>query len=459
MKKIMNLNTKNNKYKNYLYQDEIMSLLQVNLSVKERNKLDKVYEEYKKLETKKVYEPIIEDLFKLTVVHKLPTAKIAEIYNTGVRNVQIWLKDLGLNRSIKKAKKLAKKNNTKIEINSVEKINLNKNNSLNMYGIQQFEIKNLPESAIDFLNYLETIKGKSINTISGYEIDLSLFFRFLKVYKGLVQNDNIEFEEINIKDIDNDFVRNIKLTDLYAFLSYAEKQRDNGYHARARKVATLRAYFKFLQNKAKIIDYNPALELEAPKINKRNPIYLTLDESLKLLNSLDTTDKNYYRDYCILTLFLNCGMRLSELCNIKINKIKGDTLTIIGKGDKERTVYLNEACLKAINNYMKVRDTSKCKGDAKEFLLLSSRYQPINKRTVELLVKKYIQKAGFDYNKYTPHKLRHTAATLMYKHGNVDIRSLQSILGHENISTTQIYTHVDDEILRDAVKSNPLSKL
>lgn len=459
MKKIMNLNTKNNKYKNYLYQDEIMSLLQVNLSVKERNKLDKVYEEYKKLETKKVYEPIIEDLFKLTVVHKLPTAKIAEIYNTGVRNVQIWLKDLGLNRSIKKAKKLAKKNNTKIEINSVEKINLNKNNSLNMYGIQQFEIKNLPESAIDFLNYLETIKGKSINTISGYEIDLSLFFRFLKVYKGLVQNDNIEFEEINIKDIDNDFVRNIKLTDLYAFLSYAEKQRDNGYHARARKVATLRAYFKFLQNKAKIIDYNPALELEAPKINKRNPIYLTLDESLKLLNSLDTTDKNYYRDYCILTLFLNCGMRLSELCNIKINKIKGDTLTIIGKGNKERTVYLNEACLKAINNYMKVRDTSKCKGDAKEFLLLSSRYQPINKRTVELLVKKYIQKAGFDYNKYTPHKLRHTAATLMYKHGNVDIRSLQSILGHENISTTQIYTHVDDEILRDAVKSNPLSKL
>lgn len=455
----MNLNTKNNKYKNYLYQDEIMSLLQVNLSVKERNKLDKVYEEYKKLETKKVYEPIIEDLFKLTVVHKLPTAKIAEIYNTGVRNVQIWLKDLGLNRSIKKAKKLAKKNNTKIEINSVEKINLNKNNSLNMYGIQQFEIKNLPESAIDFLNYLETIKGKSINTISGYEIDLSLFFRFLKVYKGLVQNDNVEFEEINIKDIDNDFVRNIKLTDLYAFLSYAEKQRDNGYHARARKVATLRAYFKFLQNKAKIIDYNPALELEAPKINKRNPIYLTLDESLKLLNSLDTTDKNYYRDYCILTLFLNCGMRLSELCNIKINKIKGDTLTIIGKGNKERTVYLNEACLKAINNYMKVRDTSKCKGDAKEFLLLSSRYQPINKRTVELLVKKYIQKAGFDYNKYTPHKLRHTAATLMYKHGNVDIRSLQSILGHENISTTQIYTHVDDEILRDAVKSNPLSKL
>ncbi|MDZ5034744.1 tyrosine-type recombinase/integrase, partial [Clostridium perfringens] len=156
---------------------------------------------------------------------------------------------------------------------------------------------------------------------------------------------------------------------------------------------------------------------------------------------------------------LNCGMRLSELCSIKIDKIKGDTLTIIGKGNKERTVYLNEACLKAINNYLSVRDSSKCTNEDKEYLLLSSRFKPINKRTVELLVKKHITNLGLVDNKYTPHKLRHTAATLMYKHGNVDIRSLQSILGHENISTTQIYTHVDEEILRDAVKSNPLSKI
>lgn len=452
----MNLNAKNNKYKNYSYSEDIMSLLQVKLSDKELNKLKKVYDEYKKLNTEKVYEPIIEDIFKLTVIHKLTTTQLATIYNTGVRNIQIWLKDLGLNRSIKKAKKIAKKNSSKIEINSAEKINSSNNYILSKYGVEPVEIKNLPESVVDFLNYLETIKGKSINTINGYEIDLSLFFRFLKLYKGLVQDYEAE---INLKDIGNDFIRKIKLTDLYAFLSYTEKQRDNGYHARARKVATLKAYFKFLQNKAKIIDYNPALELESPKINKRHPIYLTLDESLKLLNSLDPTDKNYYRDYCILTLFLNCGIRLSELCSIKINKIKGDTLSIIGKGNKERTVYLNDACLKAINNYMKVRDDTKCVGDAKEYLLLSSRFKPINKRTVELLVKKHIQKAGLDYTKYTPHKLRHTAATLMYKHGNVDIRSLQSILGHENISTTQIYTHVDDEILRDAIKSNPLSKL
>ena len=390
----MNLNAKNNKYRNYPYSQEIMSLLQVNLSDKEVKKLNKVYEEYNKLGMDKVYEPIIGDLFKFTVVHKLTTAQIAAIYNTGVRNVQIWLKDLGLNRTIKKAKKIAKKNNSKIEMDSVEKINSRNDNLLAKYGIQQVEIKNLPESVVDFLNYLETIKGKSINTINGYEIDLSLFFRFLKVYKGLETNTDVEFEEINIKDIDNDFVRKIKLTDLYAYLSFVEKQRINGNHARARKVATLRAYFKFLQNKAKIIEYNPALELESPKINKRNPIYLTLDESLKLLNSLDQTDKNYYRDYCILTLFLNCGMRLSELCGIKIDKIKGDTLTIIGKGNKERTVYLNEACLKAINNYMRVRDDSKCIGDAKEYLLLSSRHKPINKRTVELLVKKHIQNSG-----------------------------------------------------------------
>ena len=152
-------------------------------------------------------------------------------------------------------------------------------------------------------------------------------------------------------------------------------------------------------------------------------------------------------------------MRLSELCSIQIDKIKGDTLTIIGKGNKERTVYLNEACLKAINSYLSFRDNSKVSDENKKFLFLSNRNLPINKRTVELLVKKHIGNAGIVDGKYTPHKLRHTAATLMYKHGNVDIRSLQSILGHENISTTQIYTHIDDEALRDAVKSNPLSKL
>ena len=448
------------KYKDFNYSEDVKRLLSVELSNKDKKKLHLIYSNYYSLGAERGYEYIIEDLYKLVEIHKLSTTQLSEIYNVGVRNIQIWLKELGINRTIKKGQKLQKKNsasniNLKSEENQISTIN----SIRNKYGIEEVEIKNLPQSLIEFLNYLETIKGKSINTIKGYEIDLSMFFKFLKIYKGLVFDDSLEFHEINIKDIDNYFLRNIKLTDIYAFLNFVEKQRGNGNYARARKVAALKSYFKFLQGKAKIIEDNPTLDLESPKINKRHPIYLTLDESLNLLNSLDEKSKNYYRDYCILILFLNCGMRLSELCSIKIDKIKGDTLTIIGKGNKERTVYLNEACLKAINNYLRVRDDSKCIPEDKEYLLLSSRFKPIDKRTVELLVKKHISSSGLSNNKYTPHKLRHTAATLMYKHGNVDIRSLQSILGHENISTTQIYTHVDEEILRDAVKSNPLSKL
>lgn len=326
------------------------------------------------------------------------------------------------------------------------------------FNIKEIRDNSLPDCLSDFLTYLQTIKGKSPNTLDGYKIDLIMFFRFLMIYKGEVTS-NIEFEDVPINLIDNKILRKIKLTDLYAFLSFVERYRNNGSYARARKVATLKAFFKFLQNKAKIIDDNPAIELETPKINKRHPIYLTLDQSLTLLSSLDKKNKNYFRDYCILTLFLNCGMRLSELCSIQIDKIKGDTLTIVGKGNKERTVYLNEACLSSIANYKAIRDDSKATNEDKKFLFLSSRNKPINKRTVEILVKKHINNAGFTDAKYSPHKLRHTAATLMYKHGNVDIRSLQSILGHENISTTQIYTHIDDDALRDAVNSNPLANI
>ena len=327
------------------------------------------------------------------------------------------------------------------------------------YDIQVLKNNNLTESLVDFLNYLDTIKCTSINTIYGYRIDLTIFFRFMMIYKGKVNSDSVEFEDIDISIIDDEFLRGIKLRDLYAFLSFTEKYRDNSSYARARKVATLKSFFKFLFGKAKVITENPAFELESPKINKRHPVYLTLNQSIHLLESLNKNDKNYSRDYCILMFFLNCGMRLSELCSIQIDKIRDDTLTIIGKGNKERTVYLNDACLKALANYLNVRDDSKALPDNKKFLFLSSRNGPINKRTVEIMIKKHITNAGLTDDKYTPHKLRHTAATLMYKYGNVDIRSLQSILGHTNISTTQIYTHVDDDSLRDAVKSNPLSKL
>lgn len=341
----------------------------------------------------------------------------------------------------------------------VKKDTYNNLEQKNRFGIEVQNNNKLPKVLADFLSYLETIKGKSYNTIEAYKIDLSLFFKYLKVYKGYYIPDDIEFEEISINDLDETFLKSIDLSDLYAFLSFVEKQRNNGTYARARKVTTIKSYFNYLHGKAKIITYNPASELESPKINKRHPIYLTLEESVSLLSSLDEKNCNYLRDYCILTLFLNCGMRLSELCSIKIDKIKGDTLTIIGKGNKERTVYLNEACISSIEDYLAKRNDNKATDENKKFLFLSSRGTPINKRTVELLVKKHVKNAGLTNEKYTPHKLRHTAATLMYKHGNVDIRSLQSILGHENISTTQIYTHVDEEILREAAKSNPLASI
>lgn len=327
------------------------------------------------------------------------------------------------------------------------------------YSMDYIEDLGLPESVQDFLNYLETIKNKSPNTIAAYKKDLSIFFRFLLIYKKVVDGSKIDFDDIDISNIDNEFIKNIKLRDLYAFLSFVEKYRDNSAYARARKVACLKSYFKFLQGKAGIIIENPTLELESPKINKRHPVFLTLDQSLVVLNSLDQKKKNYHRDYCILTLFLNCGLRLSELCSIKIEKIKGDTLTIIGKGNKERTVYLNESCLISISNYLKTRDIKNVSEEDKKYLFLSNRNKPISPRMVEILVKKHINDAGFKEQKYTPHKLRHSAATLMYKHGNVDIRTLQGILGHENISTTQIYTHIDSDELREAINANPLANV
>lgn len=309
----------------------------------------------------------------------------------------------------------------------------------------------LPTIAIEFLEYMETIRGKSKNTITAYGYDLGLFFKYIKIKRGYVAADS-PLEEIPIDDIDSYILNGVSLTDFYSFLSFAANQRDNKNYARARKVACLKSFFKYL-NKMKMIDANPSIELESPKINSRHPVYLTLDESRQLLASIE--GENRERDYAIITLFLNCGLRLSELVSIDINKISGDLLTVIGKGNKERTVYLNKACIKAIACYLKVRPADEVKD--KNALFISERKRRISKRTVQYLVKKYIGISDLDTDKYSPHKLRHTAATLMYKYGKVDIRSLQQILGHENISTTQIYTHLDDEILRNAVKSNPLS--
>ncbi|MCR1898080.1 tyrosine recombinase XerC [Irregularibacter muris] len=304
----------------------------------------------------------------------------------------------------------------------------------------------------DFLNYMETIRGKSPNTVKAYQYDLILLFRFMKQRFKLVPG-NVDFEEINIADIDETFIQKIKLNDLYAFISFAAKTRNNAQYARARKVACLRSFFKYLMDKVKILDSNPAMELEPPKIYSRHPVYLQLKEAQKLINSIEGTHKE--RDKAIITLFLNCGLRLSELTNIKLEDIQEDTLKVVGKGNKERTVYLSNACLKAIEEYMKVRSTEGIKN--KSALFLSQQKKQISERTVQHLVKKHLNNAGLDSDKVSVHKLRHTAATLMYQYGEVDIRALQQILGHENISTTQIYTHIDNEQLRRASQKNPLA--
>ncbi|NLV36248.1 MAG: tyrosine recombinase XerC [Clostridiaceae bacterium] len=318
-----------------------------------------------------------------------------------------------------------------------------------MKNINDFD---MPPVLRDFLSYMQTIKGKSPNTVKVYFYDLRVFFRFMKLHRGLIDK-KVEFNDIQIRDIDASFLQTITLSDLYAFMAYVSNDRDNSSYARARKVASLKAFFKYLTYKAKLLDSSPAAELESPKILKRLPRYLNVEESKQLLNSVDGQFSS--RDYAIITLFLNCGLRLSELVGINLNNIKETSLTVIGKGDKERSVPLNNACIKALQDYMKERPRDGVKD--RNALFLSARKQRISKESVQKIVKKYIKAAGLDTERYSTHKLRHTAATLMYKYGNVDIRALQELLGHESISTTQIYTHLDSKQLKNAVDSNPLA--
>ena len=308
----------------------------------------------------------------------------------------------------------------------------------------------------DYLNYMETIKGASPNTAKEYFFDLRTFFRFLKLRHRLIES-TVPFQEINIDDIDLDLIKKINIQDLHAYISYADKKRENGNYAKSRKVASIRSFFDYLYSIINVIEKNPAEALEFPKKDTRHPTYLTLDECEKLLNTvLENSNEEYRkRDYAIIMLFLNCGLRLSELSSIDIDKIKdNDTLTVIGKGNKERTIFLNDACIDAINDYMTIRPRNTSE---KKALFISKRKQRMSNRAIQHMIDRYLDKAGLDTNIYSTHKLRHTAATLMYKYGNVDIRALQEILGHESVSTTQIYTHIDNDRLRDAINSNPLS--
>ena len=318
-----------------------------------------------------------------------------------------------------------------------------------------------PDYLNSFLEYSLTYKKKSPNSVDQYNSDLIMFLRYMKYHFKMT--DEAEFSNINIKDFTIQDLAKVKENDIHNFITYLSINRKCGPATCARKISTIRIFFKYLTITNPLLSENPAQNLETPKLNKRLPRYLTLEDSQKLLNASfnDEKDKNKERDFAIITLFLNCGMRLSELVGINISDIKFDDmkLTVIGKGNKERTIYLNKACVDAINAYLKVRPTNP-KKDSKnsdKALFLSSYRQRISKRTVENVVDRELLNAGLDTTKYSTHKLRHTAATLMYKYGQVDIRALQELLGHESISTTEIYTHVDNDQVRSAVESNPLS--
>lgn len=314
----------------------------------------------------------------------------------------------------------------------------------------------------DFLVYMSTIRGKSAKTAYEYFLDLRLFFRFLKINRRLVAPET-PLEQISIQDVNIDLLKTVTLSDLYEFLTYIAEQRPRHWkspsteyglnaRSRARKVSALRTFFKYLTSKVHLLQHNPAEELESVSKRKEMPRYLSVDDSLNLLDAVQGPYAE--RDYCILTLFLNCGIRVSELVSLNLSDIKGNTLRVLGKGNKERILYLNDACLQALERYYPTRITPY--DIDKNALFISRNRNRINVQTVKWLVKKYLKYAGLDTEKYSVHKLRHTAATLMYQNG-VDVRTLQTILGHANLDTTMLYTHVADQNIADAAEKNPLS--
>ena len=320
-----------------------------------------------------------------------------------------------------------------------------------------------PQILRDFLAYHETIKGHSQRTVDEYYLDLRNFFRYLKQIRDPALADK-PLDEIDISDVDLKFVESVTLTDIYGYMTYLSRDRaqhpnssasDYGLNAasRARKIATIRSFYNYLTNKTHQLRENPVKDMDSPKLKKTLPKYLTLDESVQLLNAVD--GKNQERDSCILTIFLNCGLRISELVGLNLTDIQGETLRVLGKGNKVRIIYLNDACQAALEQYLAVRRP--IVGRDANALFLSARNERISRSMVHAMVKKRLSAAGIDASQYSSHKLRHTAATLMLQNG-VDVRAVQEVLGHEHLNTTEIYTHVDNEGLRVAAKANPLSR-
>ena len=321
-----------------------------------------------------------------------------------------------------------------------------------------------PQILRDFLTYHETIKGQSPRTISEYYLDLRMFLRFIK----LMRNDmpiHTRLDDIDIRDVDLEFVRQVSTSDIFDFLSYLANDRtpnpdtlapDYGISpaSRARKLSALKSFYKYLTVRTKQLVDNPVADLEYPKLRKSLPKYLTMEQSAALLRAV--SGPNEKRDYAILMLFLNCGIRRSELVGLNLADVYEDRIRVVGKGNKERFVYFGTPCRKAIDAYLPERN-KKVLSDNRA-LFGSRDNNRISVTAVHRLVKKYLLAAGLDASNFSAHKLRHTAATMMLS-GGVDVKTVQEVLGHENLNTTQIYTHIENTELKIAAEANPLSKL
>lgn len=312
-----------------------------------------------------------------------------------------------------------------------------------------------PEFLNDYLVHIKIVQMLSERTISEYYLDIRLFLRY--IYENN-HNTGKDIETISIRDMTVDEVKKITISDIYNFIFYTSDERHNNDKARYRKISSLRSFFKYLEKYAHIITNNPIKDIDVPTPKKSLPKFLSLEESLRLLKASD--DSSSRRDYCIITLFLNCGMRLSELVGINIKDIDFTEyrLKVLGKGNKERMIYLNDACIDALKKYLEIRRNN-IKASDEPALFISNQNKRISKRRVQQIVEKALVSAGLDGKGITTHKLRHTAATLMYQYSDADILSLKEILGHANTSTTEIYTHLNSEQLRNIVEGSPLANI
>lgn len=315
----------------------------------------------------------------------------------------------------------------------------------------------LPPLVDEYISELIVVKGRSKLTVNEYISDLRLFFRFLvSRERGFTSPDELP-EEFDLSYIDADYMNKISLKDVNEFLIYCNNDRVNNKTTRARKASSIRGFFRYISDKMHYIDQNPVSQLQVAKADKKLPKYLTLEQSKLLLASVKAPNKE--RDYCILTLFLNCGLRLAELVGLNVTDVNltERTMLVTGKGSKQRLIYLNKACVLALEAYLAVRPADRLKGEDRKALFISRLHKRIGRQAVQLMVYHYLAEIGLDGQHYSVHKLRHTAATLMYQHGDVDVLILKEMLGHENLATTEIYTHVDSKQMRAAAKSNPLS--